>query len=48
MAGVAAASTPAEAADGRDAVVLMLSSGPVCDGILAAGGVLPPCGPERY
>ena len=39
-AGVTAASTPAEAADCRDAVILMLSSGPVCDEILAAGGVL--------
>ncbi len=38
-AGVAATQTPAEAAAGRDAVILMLSSGPVCDEILDAGGV---------
>jgi len=39
-AGVTPASTPAEAAAGRDAVILMLSSGPVCDEVLDAGGVL--------
>ena len=46
--GVVPASTPAEAATGRDAVILMLSSGPVCDEILGAGGVLAAMRPGEF
>ena len=39
-AGVLVVESPAEAASGADAVICMLSSGPVCDEVLLGGGVM--------